>query len=51
MILLVLIGSVGSALALNRSWPTTAVPFDHPAQPVAVTIEGDAEEPSHPAAP
>ncbi len=34
MILLVLIGSVGSALALNRSWPTTAVPFDHPAQPV-----------------
>ncbi|WP_445443631.1 Na+/H+ antiporter subunit A [Clavibacter sp. km1a] len=34
VILLVLIGSVGSALALNRSWPTTAVPFDHPAQPV-----------------
>ncbi|OUE27136.1 Na+/H+ antiporter subunit A [Clavibacter michiganensis] len=34
VILLVLIGSVGSALALNRSWPTSAVPFDHPAQPV-----------------
>ncbi|QOD44701.1 Na+/H+ antiporter subunit A [Clavibacter zhangzhiyongii] len=34
VILLVLIGSVGSALALNRSWPSTAVPFDHPAQPV-----------------
>ncbi|MFS4507240.1 Na+/H+ antiporter subunit A [Clavibacter sp. Sh2141] len=34
VILLVLIGSVGSAIALNRSWPTTAVPFDHPAQPV-----------------
>jgi len=34
VILLVLIGSVGTALALNRSWPEAAVPFDHPAQPV-----------------
>ncbi len=32
VILLVLVGSVSTTLALNRTWPSTFTPFDNPAQ-------------------
>ena len=38
VILSVLIGSVGTALVLNRSWPSTAIPWDYPAQLLIAVI-------------
>ncbi|WP_111720503.1 Na+/H+ antiporter subunit A [Homoserinimonas sp. OAct 916] len=39
VILMVLLGTVGFTVIINRSWPPTMLPFDHPAQvPIVVAM-------------